>query len=235
MNELNLYLALIATIIGPLIYILVRRQVRYKPISDTFILVITAGIILFQALPESYDSIGLLSLLLLILGTSIPRIIELLFRKAAEKTHFLTLVIAIMGLVIHGVVDGSALTMNQYEQGSLIPLAIMLHRAPISMTLWWLIKPQFGQGYAIGVVFVLLLATFLGFQYSYLLMDQLHNKGFMAFQSLISGTLLHVLYHKPGHHDHHQEMEKPQFKLHMIGAGIALLLLLILLNLNNIH
>ncbi len=239
MINLMLSLAIIATLLGPLIYILFKGKPSLREAIDAFILIVTAGIIIFQVLPDTYQAIGFLSVVLVILGMGLPAAIEFLFRKAAKKTHILTLFLGVLGLLVHGVVDGSALTMSKYEVGSLLPLAIILHRTPISMSLWWLIKPQFGKVYAISVIAILIAGTLLGFYFSSSLLIQLHNHEFMIFEAIVSGTLLHVLYHQPGHqhsagdrqHSHKQKWNKHMY----MGASLALLVLLVLMNIENIH
>lgn len=240
--NLLLSLAILATLTGPFIYVVFRKQPSLKQGIDAFILVITAGIIIFQVLPETYHSLGLLSIILVILGMGLPGLIEYLFRRAAAQTHVLTLILGVFGLLVHGVVDGSALTMSKYEAGSLLPLAIIFHRTPISMTLWWLVKPQFGKIYAISVIAILIIGTLLGFYFSSSVMMQLHNKQFMIFEALVSGTLLHVLYHQPGHEHHHlnhvetNTVHKQRWnKNSLMGAIIAVLLLIILANITKIH
>ncbi|HFB64100.1 MAG TPA: hypothetical protein ENJ60_01040 [Aeromonadales bacterium] len=240
--NLLLSLAILATLTGPFIYVVFRKQQSLKQGIDAFILVITAGIIIFQVLPETFHSLGFFSIVLVVLGMGLPGLIEYLFRRAAAQTHVLTLILGVLGLLVHGVVDGSALTMSKYESGSLLPLAIVFHRTPISMTLWWLVKPQFGKMYAVSVIAILIIGTLLGFYFSSSVMMQLHNTQFMIFEALVSGTLLHVLYHQPGHEHHHHnnaetnaEHKQRWNKNSLMGAIIAVVLLIILTNITRIH
>ncbi len=243
--NLLLALAIMATLLGPFIYVVFRKQPTLKQGVDAFILVITAGIILFQVLPEIYRTLGFLSIILVVAGMGLPGIIEYLFRRAAARTHLLTLILGVVGLLVHGVVDGGALTMSQYEAGSMLPLAIIFHRTPISMTLWWLIKPQFGTAYAVTVIVILITGTLAGFYFSSVVMMQLHNREFMIFEAIVSGTLLHVLYHQPGHEHHHAEphnhdhIHKHHYQHWSIGgltgAGLAIILLLLLSGITHIH
>ncbi len=237
--------ALFATIIGPPIYALAKQNAALKKSTDTFILIVTAGIIIFQVLPETFAELGIWSIVLAIVGTGLPGVIEFLFRKAAQKTHLLTLTLGVLGLMLHGVVDGCALTLADYNNtgGKLLPIAILLHRTPISLTLWWLVKPEFGTRVALMVIMTLLLGTILGYLYSEQLITSLQQPSFMAFEALVAGTLLHVLYHRPGHqHEHHQNSgshkhEQTQLvidKPMIIGSLLALFTIIILLNLHEI-
>jgi hypothetical protein len=236
-------IATVATLAGPLIYLLSSKIKGAKQGLDSFILIVTAGIIIFQVLPETFELLGVWSILLAILGTTVPGIIEFLFRKAATKTHFLTLLLGILGLLLHGVIDGSALSMNA-QQVNLLALAILLHRVPISLTLWWLVKPEFGTKMAISVLLTLIIGTILGFKYSDLLMTSLSSTSFAGFQAIVAGTLLHVLYHRPGHQHGHQHGEhqhkhlQPLVKLDfgsVTGVILALFLLYMLHKLNLSH
>ncbi len=237
-----LILALVATTLGPPIYQLLTFNKPMKQGLDSFIMIVTAGIIVFQVLPETFQSLGIWSIVLAILGTTVPGIIEYLFRAAAEKTHLLTLFLGILGLMIHGVLDGSALKMTPDMGGSLLPIAILMHRIPISLTLWWLIKPDFGTKMAISVLATLLLGTILGYSYSNTLMESLSSNAFAGFQAVVAGTLLHVLYHQPGHsHSHHADKSAHThngFELskgHIAGTILAIIALLLTLQLHALH
>ncbi|MFK5949035.1 MAG: hypothetical protein QM500_09755 [Methylococcales bacterium] len=235
-----LILAIAATVAGPIIYLLCSKITGAKAVLDSFILVVTAGIIIFQVLPETFVLLGVWSIVLAILGTTVPGIIEFLFRQAANKTHFLTLLMGILGLLLHGVIDGSALRMHNLHT-NLLAVAILLHRIPISLTLWWLVKPEFGTKMAISVLFTLIIGTVLGFNYSGLLMESLSSSAFAGFQAVVAGTLLHVLYHRPGHdhdHDHQHSHEQQLIKLDFAsisGTLLAILVLFMLYNLADIH
>ncbi len=237
-----LALALVATISGPAIYQFVSRFNSMKEGLDSFIMIITAGIIIFQVLPETFDLLGVWSILLAILGTSVPGVIEYLFRAAARKTHLLTLFLGILGLMVHGVIDGTALRMAPDMGSSLLPLAILLHRVPISLTLWWLIKPEFGVRITISVLITLLLGTILGFWYSNQLMASLSSTAFAGFQAIVAGTLLHVLYHRPGHEHHHSTSDEPHkhgfISLttgNIAGGLLAIVVLILLQQLHQFH
>jgi len=236
--------AFLATIIGPPLYGLAARNDALKKTTDSFILVLTAGIIIFQVLPETFSELGVWSIVLTLIGTGLPGLIEYLFRRAANKTHVLTLSLAILGLMLHGVMDGSVLTFGNINQnGELLPIAILLHRVPISLTLWWLVKPEFGARTAAMVIVMLLLGTLLGYLYAEQLMSSLHQPSFMAFQALVSGALLHVLYHRPGHnhrdHSHHTSHDEHKKtikwdKSFIIGTSLALIVLVLLLHIHEI-
>ncbi len=247
---LLLIIASLATLAGPTIYLLFSKFKAAKQGLDSFILIVTAGIIIFQVLPDTFVLLGVWSILLAILGTTVPGIIEFLFRKAASKTHLLTLLLGVLGLLLHGVIDGSALRMSN-SFSNLLAIAILLHRIPISLTLWWLVKPEFGTKMALSVLVTLIIGTVLGFNYSGLLMESLSSTAFAGFQALVAGTLLHVLYHRPGHHHHtplttNEDMNqqstdphaRPINKLNVgsiSGALIAILILLILHNIEGLH
>ena len=93
------------------------------------------------------------------------------------------------------------------------------------------------------VITTLVIGTVLGYLYSEQLITSLQQPAFMAFEALVAGTLLHVLYHRPGHqHEHHQNSEPHTHeqaqlvidKPTIIGSILALLTVVILLNLHEI-
>ncbi|HFB66441.1 MAG TPA: hypothetical protein ENJ60_12965 [Aeromonadales bacterium] len=92
------------------------------------------------------------------------------------------------------------------------------------------------------MIAILIIGTLLGFYFSSSVMMQLHNTQFMIFEALVSGTLLHVLYHQPGHEHHHHNNDETNAehkqrwnKNSLMGAVIAVVLLIILTNITRIH
>jgi len=195
-------IALIASIfalgIGPLIYQTFGPMRRTDRIVSGFILVVITATLVFEVLPETYEVIGYVAIALSLLGFAGPTIIEKLFAKAATQTHLLTILLGILGLVLHASIDGAALydsnTSSHYEN---LSLAIILHRLPVGLTIWWLLKPLIGERYALFTIVTMALATAGGYGLSMQLNEYHQSAVFVALQAFISGSLLHVILHKP--------------------------------------
>jgi len=195
-------IALIASIfalgIGPLIYQTFGPLKRTDKIVSGFILIVITATLFFEVLPDAYQVIGFLSICLALLGFLGPSLIESLFAKTATKTHQLTIFLGIIGLVIHASIDGAALHgVDLSHQHDNLSLAIILHRLPVGLTIWWLLKPLIGERYALLTILAMAVATSGGYLLS-MQINELHSSfAMLAIQSFISGSLLHVVIHKP--------------------------------------
>jgi len=195
-------IALIASIfalgIGPLIYQTFGPMKRTDKIVSGFILLVITATLFTEILPDAFKTIGILAIFLALLGFVGPTLIEKLFTKSATKTHLLTILLGILGLIIHASIDGAALhgveVSNSHEN---LTLAIILHRLPVGLTIWWLLRPLIGERYALLTLIAMAVATSGGFLLS-MQINELHSSSSMlALQAFISGSLLHVVFHKP--------------------------------------
>lgn len=195
-------IALIASVfalgIGPLIYQTFGPLRRTDRIVSGFILVIITLTLFIEVLPEAYSQIGLLAIGLALLGFIGPTLIEKLFAGSANNTHQLTIYLGILGLVLHASIDGAALQSGSIaEHHENLSLAIIVHRLPVGLTIWWLLKPLIGERFALLTIITMAIATTFGFLLSMQLNDYYSSTGFIALQAFISGSLLHVVLHKP--------------------------------------
>jgi len=195
-------IALIASIfalgVGPLIYQTFGPMRRTDRIVSGFILAVIVITLFVEVLPDTFTRIGYLAVALTLLGFIGPTLIEKLFSKSANKTHTATILLGILGLVIHASIDGAALYNGKIENHhENLSLAIILHRLPVGLTIWWLLKPLIGERYALLTLFTMAIATSGGFALSMQLNDYQTSSGFIALQAFISGSLLHIVFHKP--------------------------------------
>jgi len=195
-------IALIASIfalgVGPLIYQTFGPMKRTDKIVSGFILVVITATLLTEILPDAFEVIGALAILLALLGFVGPTLIERLFTKSATKTHLLTILLGILGLIIHASIDGAALHgIEASGSHDNLTLAIILHRLPVGLTIWWLLRPLIGEGYSLLTLIAMAIATSGGYLLS-MQINELHSSSSMlALQAFISGSLLHVVFHKP--------------------------------------
>ena len=195
-------IALIASVfalgVGPLIYQTFGPMRRTDRIVSGFILIVIAATLFIEILPVAFSIIGYPAIALVLLGFVGPTLIEKLFAKSANKTHLLTILLGISGLVLHASIDGAALQgANSNGQHENLSLAIILHRLPVGLTIWWLLKPLIGERYALLTLVAMAAATSGGFALSMQLNDYHSSSAFAALQAFISGSLMHVILHKP--------------------------------------
>ena len=111
----------------------------------------------------------------------------------------------------HGIGDhgAGAPTSHDHAQRSaaLLALAVILHRLPMGIAVWWLAVPIFGRRAAIFLLGILAGATVLGFSIAGRVLVDFSMPGIAIFEATIAGMLLHVIMgHEHGHgshgHDH---------------------------------
>ena len=157
---MNLLLSIAALLLGPAIYALGRRNPTARQILDGFIFITIAGLICVNIIPESLATGSSFAILFLLLGIAFPIVIERGFSGALHEAHVLVLIIAALGLAIHAIVDGIALLPMQ---GSDLAHAVILHRLPIGMAIWWSLRPNLGLPVAVATFAVIILASTLAY------------------------------------------------------------------------
>jgi uncharacterized membrane protein YraQ (UPF0718 family) len=197
-------LSILILAVGPVIYRLVRERASAIACLDGLIFVSMIGLVFLGVLPETLKSGGLLSAAFLLLGAAIPTIIERHFHGLGRTSHNLSLVLGLTGLCLHAVLDGAGLIATEigHEAGaygghSHLSQAIILHRLPVGLTVWWLLRPAYGSLVAAGVLGLLAAATGLGFFWSQQVTNLLGGQSVAWFQAFVAGSLLHVVFHRP--------------------------------------
>src|SRR5690606_33316710 len=100
-----------------------------------------------------------------LLGFLGPGLIEHRLERAARQTHTAVTVVALAGLTVHEFFDGVGLASAFYDEHgtSLLAVAVILHRLPIAITVWWLVRPLRGVAAAWLVLGALGASTVAGF------------------------------------------------------------------------
>lgn len=225
-----LTLSLVALLLGPLLYRWVERQPRLMGALDAFIFVAIGGLVLLHMLPDILESGGWWSLLFLALGMSVPTLLEKAFRSIAKQAHAGAMLLAALGLGLHGMTDGAALAeVGGHDEHHLLSLGVVLHRLPVGLTIWWLLRPHFGIWVPLIVLSGIAASTLLGHSLAEHWLTFLSGEAIAWFEALVVGTILHVVFHRPYHEDHghaHTDEEERQDWLQGVGSllGVAVLL-----------
>ena len=195
---MGLIASIFALGIGPLVYQTFGPMRRTDKIVSGFILLVIAGSLFLEVLPNSFQQVGVSALILALLGFVGPTLIEKLFASSASKTHSFTIFLGIGGLILHASIDGSALqSTNLVDDKDSLALAVILHRLPVGLTIWWLLKPLLGEKYALLTLLGIALATVIGYLLSMQFSEYQTTNTFTLIQAFVSGSLLHVVFHKP--------------------------------------
>ncbi|WP_144395215.1 hypothetical protein [Pleionea sediminis] len=243
--------------IAPVVAKVFDRSPHYEHLLSGFLIIVLGGIVVAELMPLSYANGGWLVIPLAILGLTGPTLIEKLFQKAADSTHQLTLIIGFSGLLLHVMVDGASL--NEYKSidsaSKWLPFAIVLHRVPVALSVLWIIRPVFGIKAVWYALAGLSIFTLFGYVLGVQMESAMNSQSFACLQAFVSGTLLHVLLHRPhrhrgnghshnGHshgdqsdnekqaHKHHHHNIFEQFnhwgRFHLIGVVIGVITLTLL-------
>ncbi len=198
---MNLILSIAALLLGPAIYAYGRRNPTARQILDGFIFITIAGLICVNIVPESLAVGGAMAGLFLALGIAFPVIIERGFHSALHEAHVMVLIIAALGLIIHAVIDGIALL--PMEGGDLAH-AVILHRLPVGMAIWWSLRPNLGLPVAIGAFATIIVASGLAYTLGAPIVDLAEARSIAYVQAFVSGSLIHIVAfgvtHDHGHH-----------------------------------
>lgn len=206
---LLLVISLLALVVGPLLFRLADRAQWAVQALDGFIMISVAGLVLLHVVPHSVEVAGAWALGVALIGFVGPGLIESYLHRAARSTHLATMVLACIGLVVHEFFDGVALGLpaaghehhatghEHYDEGSLLAMAVVLHRLPVAVTVWWLLRPVLGVAAAALTLGGLGLATVAGFAFAGTVAPWMDEAWIGFLQCLVAGSLLHVVVHRP--------------------------------------
>lgn len=190
-----------APVLGPVLYRVLHPHPRAVDLVDGFVYVAVPLLVAWQVLPHAWDERSALPLVVVTAGFVLPAVVERASHALAERTDDLALVVGIAGLALHALLEGAAFAPGAGGVDDAFALAVILHRIPLGLVIWWLIRPRFGQAAASAGVASLVLATLGGWGLGSELLADGHSSGVELFQIFVSGSLVHVVYHQ-GRHDH---------------------------------
>ncbi|QIR13109.1 metal transporter [Shewanella aestuarii] len=227
---LYLVASCIALLFGPLFYRYFSSGSGLQKGLDGFIFVSLGGLVLIHILPELLEHGGFVTLLFVVLGLWGPTASEKVFHRYSEITHNITLGLGILGLLLHTITDGGAMVLAQQQDNSpLLALGVILHRLPVGLAIWWLLKPQVGTRWSSIVLVAMMALTAVGYFAGEQLIHQLSIENTVYLQAFVTGSILHVVLHQP-HGDHTPDkQDKYQYQAgigSLLGLGLLALLLL---------
>lgn len=197
MTVLPLLATLTALMSGPLLYALARRRPAFLALLDGFVLVSIAGLVLLEVLPGAYSEGGAWSLAFVVIGAFGPSLVERTLHKARRKAHLATLALAVLGLVLHSVGDGVALTAGEAHAHGALGIAVVVHSVPVGLVVWWVMAPVFGRGLPALTLSLMCAGTVAGYLFGEQLSAALGTSAFAWFQALVAGSILHVVFGRP--------------------------------------
>ena len=198
-----LALSIVALLAGPAVYTFGRRNRIARQVLDGFIFITIAGIVTVHIIPEALTGGGNLAVLFLALGIAFPVILERGLHESFHAAHGLVLALAALGLVIHSVLDGIALLPSGNRD---LAYAVVLHRLPVGMAIWWSLRPNLGLAAAITAFAMLIGASAASFVLGAPMIELAEARSIALLQAFISGSLIHIVAFGVSHdHDKHVE------------------------------
>ena len=229
MNLLLLCATLLALLSGPLLFGAARQRPAVLAYLDGFVLVAISGLVLLEVMPDTLLGGGPASLGFLLLGALGPSLLEHQLQHA-RRAHVAALVLAMVGLVLHSVADGTALAPQPGlgdEPNLALALAIAVHSVPVGLMVWWLLYPVFGALFPALAIGGMCLGTITGYAFAGTVGGWLGATGWAWLQALVAGSILHVVFGRPhlGDTSAHRIARPPFEGLGNLSALGALLIL----------
>ena len=195
---------LAAPLAGPLLYGLLHDRPAAARRVDAFVYIAVPFLVALQVLPSAWEHRSVLVLVALAVGVLVPTLVERASHVLHRHTDSVALVVGLSGFLLHTLLEGAALAPG--EAGVPLPfaLAVILHQIPVGLVVWWLLRPRYGTLAASAGVASIVLGTLAGYLLGAEVLGGLHGERAEVFQALVSGTLVHVVFHQ-GRHDHAHE------------------------------
>lgn len=196
-------LSAIILLAAPLLARVVQRAPALKGGIDGFVLITVLGLIILTLLPEALEHGGLLALGIALLGFVLPWASEFLFHKTEEITHRIVMLVATLALVIHAASDGAILAFARDSvHGSFVATGILLHRIGVAIAVWWLMRPILTTVGGFAVLAAMAVMTMVAY-FMVLFAGEWYDVPLAGYwQAFAAGSLLHVVMHPVGDHDH---------------------------------
>lgn len=198
-----LLLSLITLFAGPLVFQWISSSHPLARTLDRVIVVVLIVLVLVLLIPDIIGPLGFYAPAYIGLGYLLPGVLERVIKKAAQTLHMLSLYFALVGLLLHAMLDGAGLAGSELRESGGLAAAIILHRFGMGLMLWLIMEPVFGKRAAWATLFAMAAATIVGFEFSERLLPYAGDTFIAAMQGVIIGTIIHSLVHREHVHSHH--------------------------------
>jgi hypothetical protein len=179
-------LSTIALLVGPFVYALGRQNKMIEHVLDVLIIAAIAWIIGVHIVPDAFRAAGWPALAFLMLGMAFPYALRHIFHLASSAMHTTLLFIAALALILHAVIDGIALLPNG---GGQLGIAVILHRLPVGMAIWWTFRPAIGTKAAIAAFALIIASTALAVYFGGPVIELAESRMLALFQIFVAGSL----------------------------------------------
>jgi zinc transporter ZupT len=192
-------LSTVALWVAPLLYRFAKGYSRAHAFFERVIIAVLAGLVVVHILPLAYKSAGWPVFLVALWGMLLPSFVERAWHSFAKQVHWVPFILGTAGLALHAGIDGTVLATASFPSRSntfyfdLIAWAIIAHRLPEGLFIWWTLTPRFGWKVSASVLALISCFTLVGYALGeYLFIDVSLTWLIGLFQALVAGSLLHL-------------------------------------------
>ena len=239
---LYLLASILTLAVGPIFYHGFSHYKGLLACVSTFVVTAILGLVLFDILPDLLSTIGYITLPIILLGAAGPSFVEYFFHNYSRSTHKITVILGVIGLVIHTLTDGSAIYLVEQQQANdLLAIGIILHNFPAGLAIWWMFRSVFSYISTVLLLISIMLITILGFIFGHYFNAILSDSIILYLQAFVTGSIIHVLLHRPHEHNNNEKHQHHKMRFtrgNYIGLGFGLVfvvLLLLFYNFNTHH
>lgn len=194
-------LALVALSIGvllaaPGLAAALMRAPRLAPVLDTFVLVSVGGIVGIHVVPQSAALAGPWAVGAAVAGLVLPvalhKLDAALTSAQGKRARDVALLVGfVLGSFVHAFFDGTALAHAPMEPE--LALGVLLHRLPVGLALWLLVRPKLGLTPTAIVLAALAAGTCAGAVAGAEIFAHASASGLALVQAFVGGSILHVV------------------------------------------
>lgn len=190
---INIVLSVLAYCLGPVIYDFCRQSKFKQNVLNGFICVSITGISLLHLFEIiTYENI-IYIIVVFTLGIFGPNYLEKVFSNFNRHIHKAVLGFSLFAFAVHVFLEGIYLHHSEELTHDLLAMGVLIHRIPVGIALWWIIRPIFGKKAAIASLVIISSISILG---SITPVDLHHHETHLwidLLKAFLAGSILHVV------------------------------------------
>ncbi|MCZ6597386.1 MAG: permease [Planctomycetota bacterium] len=192
---LPLIASILALLIGPVLYRPAREHGAAAAV-DAVALIGVGGLVLVHVLPQSFALVGWSVIPIALFGLFGPGLLCGSRFFSGRDSRVVAMPLALFAIALHALLDGLAL--DAAAQGSReLALAVVLHRLPVGLGIWWLVRPLYGLRAAIVLIAVIAVFSVVGLLFAEALVAHTPQGAIAVVQAFLAGSLMHVILRHP--------------------------------------
>ena len=189
--------AILALAAGPLLEAGTPARRGIGPLLDGLTLAAIPSLVVLEFAPTAIEGREWGILVALVVGFLLPVAAERGARIVSRRAHRWALLAGLSGFVVHAALDGAALGTVSTGASASLPLAIILHRLPVGVAVWWLTVREMDRRAGIAALIVLMLGTVGGYVFGAGVDRIAGDSGMLTlYQAAVGGSLVHVVIHQ---------------------------------------